>query len=77
MNPKKEKITFWQAAFERDVVFRALRVSAVVGTLLFAINHGDVFVGGGMVVWWKVILTYFVPYGVSTYSSAAQRIEGN
>ncbi len=65
---------FFHAATERSVVMRALRIAAVVGTILAAINHGDVFLSGGEIIWWKIILSYFVPYGVSTYSSAAQRV---
>ena len=30
-------------------------VTAVVGTLLFAINHVDAIVGGDPINWWKVV----------------------
>jgi hypothetical protein len=53
-------------------VFRqALRVAAIVGTLLFAINQGDVVLRGHAtpLVVVKVALTYLVPFGVSTYSA--------
>ena len=56
------------------MVIRALKVTAVVGTLLVAINHGDVFVGGGEINWFKIILTYMVPYVVATYAAAAQMV---
>ena len=58
-------------AFRRDVVVRAVKVALVVGTLLIAINHGDALLAGeidgarGL----KMLLTLFVPYAVSTYSS--------
>ncbi|MEE8295770.1 MAG: nitrate/nitrite transporter NrtS [Sphingomonadales bacterium] len=65
---------FFQAYTDRAVVMRALRIAVIVGTILAAINHGDVFLSGGEIIWWKIILSYFVPYGVSTYSSAAQRV---
>ena len=52
-------------------VSRALKVSAIVGTLLVAINQGDLLLAGGMPPLWKILLTYFVPYAVSSYSSAA------
>ena len=56
------------------MVIRAFKVAAVVGTLLVAINHGDVFVGGGEINWLKIILTYLVPYAVATYAAAMQMV---
>jgi len=68
----------WLAtACEPAVVRRSLRVAAVVGTLLVAINHGDRALAGtlGAVEWAKIVLTYCVPYGVATYA-AVQAIRG-
>jgi len=50
-------------------VWRALRVSAVVGTLLAIINHYDEwFSGEGSTVnVIQIVLTYLVPYLVSTH----------
>lgn len=56
----------------RGVMKRALIVAIVVGTLLNAINQGNNFINDS-IVWWKVVLTYIVPYCVSTYSSAIER----
>lgn len=56
---------------------RAAAVAAVVGTVLFAINQLDVVIGGALTatVAEKILLTYAVPYSVSTYSSlGASRI---
>ncbi|QLC25224.1 nitrate/nitrite transporter NrtS [Parasphingopyxis algicola] len=55
----------------RVTVVRALKVSAVIGTLLILINQGDMLWAGVMPPYWKIILTYLVPYGVSSYSTAA------
>ena len=52
-------------------VRRALKVSLLVGTLLVAINQGDAIMAGDMPPLWKIVLTYLVPYGVSSYSTAA------
>ncbi len=57
--------------FRKDIAKRALRVSLVVGTLLVLINHGEDFLGGtskGTAIY-QIVLTYLVPYCVSTYSS--------
>ena len=49
---------------------RALRVAAVVGIVIFAINQLDVVLRGELtlVVAAKILLTFVVPYTVSTYS---------
>ncbi|HYR93539.1 MAG TPA: nitrate/nitrite transporter NrtS [Methylomirabilota bacterium] len=50
---------------------RALQVAAVVGLVLFAINQLDVVMQTGLtaVVAAKILLTFAVPYSVSTYSA--------
>lgn len=50
---------------------RALRVAAVVGIVLFAINQLDVVLRGELtlVVAAKILPTFAVPYVVSTYSA--------
>jgi len=62
----------WLAAARRpEVVRRSLRVSALVGTLIAAINYTDRAIAGGLssVDFLKIALTYGVPYCVSTYSA--------
>ena len=51
-------------------VRRALVVAAVVGTILVAINQGDAMMAGRKPAVWKVLLTYCVPYCVSSFSTA-------
>ena len=60
-----------QTATQHSVVARSIRVALIVGTILVAINHGDVLLGGGAdaVLIWKIPLTYLVPYSVSTYAA--------
>ena len=55
------------------VLVRALKVAAVVGTILFVINQLDVVLSGHLTaeVLAKIGLTYLVPFGVSTYSALA------
>jgi hypothetical protein len=57
-------------ALRRDVVLRGLKVGAIVGTVLTAINQGDVILAGQIAAAgaWKIPLTYLVPYCVSTYA---------
>ena len=68
------KTGFWQAFFERGTIIRALKVSAVVGSLLVTINQGDLIFSGHWPPVWKLLLTYMVPYSVSSYSAAAFKI---
>jgi len=49
-------------------------VALVVGTILNLINQGDVIFGGMTINWTKIILTYFVPYAVSTYGAVSYRM---
>lgn len=62
---------FWPIATNRLVVKRATRIGLVVGTILAVINHGDHLLTGGLDLSaaLKILLTYCVPYSVSTYSS--------
>lgn len=65
--------TWLDLAADRSVVCRALRVTAVVGAGLIAINHGDALLAGdisaGRLV--RILLTVAVPYCVATYSCVA------
>ena len=66
---------FWSAWFSKPVLVRALKVSAIIGTILTAINQGDVVLSGAMPPLWKILLTYFVPYAVASYSAASAIME--
>jgi hypothetical protein len=60
-------------ATRRDVVVRGLKVGAIVGTILTAINQGDLILAGALSAEnaWKIPLTYLVPYCVSTYAGVS------
>ncbi|MEM8799232.1 MAG: nitrate/nitrite transporter NrtS [Pseudomonadota bacterium] len=68
------KPSFWREVRDPETVKRALRVAAIVGTILIAINQGDAILAGVMPPIWKIILTYCVPYSVSSYSAAAFKV---
>ena len=69
------RATWLAVAREPAIVGRALRVAAVVGTLLVAINYTDRLLAGslGAFDWIKMGMTYLVPYGVSTYTAVEMR----
>ena len=60
-----------QRTFDWRSVRRSLTVALVIGTILNAINQGPEIVSGHWPVWWKLILTYFVPFAVASYGSYA------
>ncbi len=47
----------------------------MVGTVLVAINQGDAIVDGDPINWFKLCLTYCVPYGVATYAGVRAKQE--
>ena len=76
MSDVNEPVSFWQAATAGTTVRRALKVALIVGTLLCLINQWEAITAGfSSVNWYKFFLTYLVPFGVSTYSTAASRMD--
>lgn len=63
--------SFFAVAIRRDVVARALKTAALVGTILLIINHSDALLSGkiSMARAARMLLTYCVPYAVATYAS--------
>ena len=55
-------LTFW------PLVRRSAIVALIVGTILTAINQGNIILGGDFPasLYWKIPLTYAVPYCVAT-----------
>ena len=68
---------WFELALSRIIVRRSLRVGLVVGTLLTVINQGDVLLSGAISaeVVAKILLTYCVPYAVSTYAGVGALLE--
>lgn len=60
-------------AADSKVVIRALKMASIVGCVLAVINHGDAIYHGQMTGdrVFKIVLTFCVPYLVSTISSVA------
>lgn len=53
---------------------KAAATALVVGTLLTAINHGDIILAGEFPPLLKVLLTYCVPFCVTTWGAATGKI---
>lgn len=63
--------------FRRDTFLRAVKVAGVVGPILTLINQYDVLLSGNYSphVLGKVLLTFLVPYCVSSFSAASAEIQ--
>jgi hypothetical protein len=53
---------------------RSLVVAVLVGTVLNLINQGDALLGALPLNWFKLGLTYVVPYLVATYGAVSYRM---
>ncbi len=57
--------TVLQGAYLRRWVVVAL----VVGTALNVINQPEALLGEGTIIWWRLVLTYLVPFLVASYGA--------
>jgi hypothetical protein len=66
---------FGLCLFDRDMLPTALKVSVVVGSILFIINHGSAFVKGEMSRerWISAAVTYLIPYIVNIHGQYVSR----
>jgi hypothetical protein len=62
-------------ALSHHIVINALKISAVVGSVLNLVNQGESLLHGGTISWLHLILNYLVPYCVASYSAAKNEIE--
>ncbi len=62
---------FMTLARDPAIIRRALRVALIVGTILTLINQGDQLVAGHGPGLLKALLTYLVPYCVSTHGAVS------
>lgn len=65
--------TWLQLALNRDIVLTATRIALIAGTLLNLINQGPQLLHGSGIDWPRLMLTYLVPYVVSTVSAVQIR----
>ena len=65
--------SFISIASSRMVLIPAIRVAIIVGTVLAIINHGDKIFNMVIAIedCFKIVLTYLVPYCVSTWSAVS------
>ncbi|WP_420607326.1 nitrate/nitrite transporter NrtS [Novosphingopyxis sp.] len=73
--PDAELPSFWRLASRRKSVQRGIRVSAIVGSILILINQGEYILAAEWPPIWKILLTYIVPFSVSTYTGASMKLQ--
>ena len=69
------------ALLHGPLLLRSAKVAALVGALLVLLNQGDLILGAAPLpasMWWKIPLTYCIPFCVVTYGALAnaKRPEG-
>ncbi|MFL2582976.1 MAG: nitrate/nitrite transporter NrtS [Gammaproteobacteria bacterium] len=64
-------------ALNPKIVQRSVKTSLIVGTVLILINYGSSLTEWATFTssWWKIGLTYWVPYLVSTYSAVGSLVD--
>ncbi len=68
---------FLHLAMQPSIKRRAIRVALVVGSVFFMINYADKLIAGTLTQpeIFKALVSYCVPYCVSTYSSVLAIME--
>lgn len=67
----------WLAiAFRASVVTRGVKIALVVGSVLAILNHGDKIYSNTLSQgdFYRILITYLVPYCVSTYSAVRNEL---
>lgn len=67
---RENRYCLFHAVFSNRLLRTSLPLVAVVGTVLTTINQGTVLFDGRFpdALWWKIPMTYTVPFFVSTWS---------
>lgn len=62
--------------FEKEIVISSLKVAMIVGIILNLINQGEILFSFQFekINWYKLVLTFVVPYLVSTYAAVRVRL---
>ena len=61
-------------ALSDGVPRRSFLAALIVGTALNLINQGDALLAATPINWFKIVLTYFVPYAVCTYGAVSLQL---
>lgn len=72
----KKNRKWFEIATRKDIFKRSLKIALIVGSILALLNHGDKIISARYTIndIIKILITYLVPFCVSTYSSVAYEI---
>lgn len=73
-NREAGKSSVLRVAVSSAIAKNALKISLVVGSVLNLINQSESIFHGGDISWGHLLLNYFVPYCVASYSAARNEI---
>ena len=68
------KSNFLQIAFGDGTHKKTFFTALVAGSILTSINHGDMILSGEYPYWLKIVLTYCVPYCVTTWGAITGKL---
>lgn len=66
---------FISVMFKPRIVRAAIKVAAIVGTVLNLINNGEQIWSHHVVNVWPIAMNYLVPFCVSSYSAARNELQ--
>lgn len=73
-----DRLSALRHALSWPIARRSLLTMLIVGSILNVINQGDAIVRSSAIDWWKLLLTYCVPFCVATFGAyAAYRAVGH
>ena len=75
MTNYQTKQSFRSLAFGGGTPLKAFLTACVVGTILITINHGDAIIHGDYPHPLKVVLTYTVPFCVTTWGAITGKLQ--
>jgi hypothetical protein len=63
------RLSALRRALSWPIARRSLLTTLVVGSFLNLINQGDALLRADAINWWKLLLTYCVPFCVATFGA--------
>ena len=77
MISKERFLIYCDISTSRPIISRAFKIALVVGSILNLINQGHAIIHLHLqdIHIFKLLLTYLVPYGVTTYTATALKLE--
>ena len=64
-----DRLSALRRALSWPIARRSFLTMLIVGSILNIINQGDALMQWGAIDWWKLLLTYCVPFCVATFGA--------